>query len=57
MYCCLKYGYRYDFPAWNAAANTLVSIVAALEEQESLFFVESSTATDVIILPQALQIL
>jgi hypothetical protein len=34
-----------------------VSIVAALEEQELLFTVESSTGTDVIILPQAPQIL
>jgi hypothetical protein len=53
MYRCLKYGYRYDFPASSAAANTVVSIIAALEEQELLCTVVSSTGTDMIIPPQA----
>jgi hypothetical protein len=58
MHRCLKYGDSFDFPASSAAAETTVSIVAALEELELLCSIVSGTGTGVIIPPQApLQIL
>jgi hypothetical protein len=47
------YGYRHDFPASSAAANTKVSFVVALGELELLCIVVSVTSTGVIMPPQA----